>query len=75
MTLKYLNHPARKGLESDYSGTTIAVPANKLAEAKRRIKEFRRSFSSWIAQDNEAKTDVYRMNVQFFPLKNFDSKN
>lgn len=59
--------------QSDYSGMTVAIPIEKLSEAKRRIKEFRRSFGSWLSEDSFPKTDVYRFNLQFFPLsKNRD---
>lgn len=64
----YLDSEERKSDVSDYSGITVAVPKQKLDEAKRRIKEFRRSFAIWISQDDVPKTDVYRLNIQLFPL-------
>lgn len=53
---------------SDFTGVTFAIPITKLEEAIRRIKEFRRSLAAWLSQDDLTKTDVYRLNIQLFPL-------
>jgi transcriptional regulator with XRE-family HTH domain len=51
----------------DISGTTILVSREKLPEARRRIKEFRRSLAHFLAA--EVGDDLYRINVQLFSLK------
>jgi len=63
--LKYLDH---QELPSVYSSSTIAIPVSVMPEAKRRLDEFRWAFGSWIDNVEKEKTDVYQMNVQFFPL-------
>jgi transcriptional regulator with XRE-family HTH domain len=53
--------------QSDISGITVAISSKKVAEAKRRILEFRRSLAAFLA-DGE-KDEVYRLNIQLFPMK------
>jgi transcriptional regulator with XRE-family HTH domain len=50
----------------DFSGITLAIPKKRLPEAKERIKEFRRSLSEFL--EEEGKDEVYRLNIQLFPL-------
>lgn len=53
--------------ESDFSGITMAISKKKLPEAARRIREFRRSLAAFLG-DGE-KDEIYRINIQLFPLK------
>lgn len=55
-------------IQGDYTGSTMSIPIDKLDEARRRIKEFRRSLAAWLSEDSCRKTDVYRINIQLFPL-------
>jgi uncharacterized protein (TIGR02147 family) len=48
------------------SGTTVAIDATKLAEAEELIKEFRAKLSALLSTG--AKTDVYHLAIQLFPL-------
>jgi len=49
------------------SGITVLISEDKIPEASRRIKEFRRSLAHFLAIDQgEA---LYRLNIEFFPLK------
>lgn len=54
--------------QRDITGMTLTVPQKKLREAKERITEFRRSFTQFL--EEEEGDDVYRLNIQFFPMKN-----
>lgn len=53
--------------ERDISGITVLISRAKLPEAVRRIKEFRRSLATFLESDEGE--DLYRINVQLFPLK------
>lgn len=53
--------------ERDISGITMAISTRKLPEAKRIIREFRQSLSQFL--ESGEKNEVYRLNVQLFPLK------
>lgn len=60
--------------QRDITGITMAVNAAKLGEAKVLIKDFRRRLAR-LLEDGQA-TDVYRLNVQLFPLsKPFRSRH
>ncbi|MNK06277.1 hypothetical protein D3C87_241710 [compost metagenome] len=74
MMNKAIEHLTESNVNSDYTGITTSIPIEKLAEAKRRIKEFRRSLGEWLGQDDMEKTDVYRINIQFFPLAKSQKK-
>ena len=52
---------------ADFSGITMAIAKEKVLEAMRRIREFRRSLSSYLCSD--VKDAVYRVNIQLFPLE------
>ncbi|MGK5085412.1 TIGR02147 family protein [Bdellovibrionota bacterium FG-1] len=58
------NHPDDS---HDISGITLLISRDKLAEAPKRIKEFRRSLAHFIESDEGE--DLYRINVQLFALK------
>lgn len=53
--------------ERDITGMTLTVPLHKLREAKRRIAEFRRSLTAFL--EEEPGEEVYRLNIQLFPLR------
>ena len=63
---------ARKSLEGDplderdFSAITMVVDPERLPEAKKRLKEFRREFCSHM--ESGRKREVYRLCLQFFPL-------
>lgn len=50
----------------DITGITMAIDPQKLPEAQKLIKEFRRSLSAYLESGN--KQSVYRLNIQLFPL-------
>lgn len=50
----------------DICGTTMALNPKRLAEAKRRIRRFRRSLLNYVTQGKC--TELYQLNTQFFPL-------
>ncbi len=52
--------------ERDFSSMTMAIDPKKIPEAKKRIREFRRSLSAFL--ENGEKTQVYRICLQLFPL-------
>ena len=71
--IHYLNQSIQKiesqdEAGSEFTGTTFAIPISKLDEARRRIIEFNRSMASWLTKTDGAKSDVYRLSIQFFPL-------
>ena len=53
--------------ERDITGITMAISKERLPEAKKRIKEFRRSLSFYL--ENGEKNEVYRLNIQLFPVR------
>jgi uncharacterized protein (TIGR02147 family) len=52
--------------DRDMTGITMAVSKKKLKEAKKIIKKFRREICETL--EDEETDDVYRLNVQLFPL-------
>ncbi|XGC79791.1 DUF4423 domain-containing protein [Bdellovibrio bacteriovorus] len=50
----------------DFSSITMAINPEKIAEAKKYIKKFRRKFSILVEEGDQ--TEVYNLNIQFFPL-------
>ncbi|OFZ29702.1 MAG: hypothetical protein A2622_10800 [Bdellovibrionales bacterium RIFCSPHIGHO2_01_FULL_40_29] len=54
---------------SDFTGVTIATSKEKITEAIRRIKEFRRSLASFL-HEPENPDAVYRLGIQLFPFTN-----
>jgi uncharacterized protein (TIGR02147 family) len=50
----------------DFSGITMAIDPDRLPEAKRRIREFRRQLMAFLEGGKKAR--VYRLNVQLFAL-------
>lgn len=53
--------------ESDFTGITMTVAKDKLPEAARRIRDFRRSLAAFLGEGKQ--DEVYRINIQLFPLK------
>lgn len=51
---------------SDFSGMTMAVDPNRIEEANRRIRLFRRRLCTYL--EGGEKTEVYRLAIQLFPL-------
>lgn len=51
----------------DITGTTMAIDAAKIPEAKKLIAAFRRKLSSFLS-DSESPNEVYQLNVQLFSL-------
>lgn len=52
----------------DFSSMTMAIDPDKLPEAKRMIKEFRRKFCAFM--ESGKKAEVFRICIQLFPLSN-----
>ncbi|UOF01559.1 DUF4423 domain-containing protein [Bdellovibrio reynosensis] len=50
----------------DFSSITMAINPEKIEEAKKLIKKFRRKFSILVEEGDQ--TEVYNLNIQFFPL-------
>lgn len=50
----------------DITGSTMAINKNKLKEAKELIRDFRRNMATLL--ETGKKSEVYRLNIQFFPL-------
>ena len=50
----------------DYSAITMAINPHKMEEAKSLIKKFRRKLSMLVEEGDM--TEVYNLNIQFFPL-------
>lgn len=63
-----LDHPIDT---RDISGSTVAIAMGKIPEAWRRIGEFRRSLSDYLADG--PKDGVYRLNIQLFRLDRGDA--
>lgn len=53
------------------AGVTLAVPKDKLQQIKDRIREFRQEINK-LASGYEDPTDLYQLNIQFFPLTDTD---
>jgi uncharacterized protein (TIGR02147 family) len=53
--------------DRDMTGTTFAIQKSKLPEAKKLIQNFRESMSEFL--ESGEKEDVYRLNIQLFPIK------
>jgi uncharacterized protein (TIGR02147 family) len=54
--------------DCDFSGVTLSTSKDKLPEASRRIREFRRSLARFLGEGDK-KDAVYRINIQYFPLE------
>ncbi len=52
----------------DISSMTMAIDKNKIPEAKKRIKEFRRELARFL--ESGEKNTVYNLNIQLHPLTN-----
>ena len=50
----------------DISSITMAIDAKKIPEAKKRIRDFRRSMSEFL--ESGRKEEVYRINIQLVPV-------
>lgn len=57
-------HPAE---DHDFSGITVLASREKLPEATRRIKEFRRSLAHFLAAEDG--DTLFRLNIQLFSLR------
>lgn len=57
---------AKSGEHIDFSGMTVASSPALIAEAARRIREFRRALAEFL--ESGEKTTVLRMNIQLFDL-------
>lgn len=53
--------------DRDITGITMAIEKKKIPEARKRIQEFRRSLCKYL--ESGKKDEVYRLNVQLFPIK------
>ncbi len=50
----------------DVTSITMAIDSKKLAEAKKKIRDFRRSMAEFL--ESGKKKEVYRMNIQLLPV-------
>lgn len=53
--------------ERDITGITMAISKAKIPKAKKMIADFRRDLSEFLEADE--KDEVYRLNIQLFPIK------
>ena len=53
--------------QRDITGVTMAINKSKLAQAKKLIREFRKSLAELL--ESGSQEEVYRLNIQLFPLK------
>jgi uncharacterized protein (TIGR02147 family) len=62
--------PDHSKATADISGMTVSVDRHRLPEAMRMIREFRRSLAEFLGggPDCMQNDEVYRLNVQLFPL-------
>lgn len=60
--------------QSHFRGVTMTMPLHKYEEAERRIKEFIRSFSNWLNEEEGDIDSIYRVSIQFFPLEQIKKK-
>ena len=58
--------------ERNFSGLTLGITRSAYEEIVREIAEFRKRVVSIATREDEA-DEVYRMNIQFFPMTNKDS--
>lgn len=62
-------------LESRYHATmTLAIPKEKIIEAKTRLREFRREFCVEL-QKNSNLSEVYQLQIGFYPLTELQTKS
>lgn len=52
----------------DHSSITISVDEELLPEIKERIKKFRRTLGNYIVKNNHNSTQVYELQLSFFPV-------
>ena len=50
----------------DFTSMTMAIDPEKLTEAKKKIREFRRGLSEFLEAGK--KEEVYRLNIQLVPV-------
>ena len=60
--------------QREVGSITFAISQEKLAEAKRMIREFRSRLSGFLAEEEKADA-VYQFNIQLFNLSNVDGKD
>lgn len=56
----------------DFSSMTMAIDPDLLPEAKKMITDFRRKLTQFL--ESQSKQEVYKINIQLFPLTNEASK-
>ncbi len=52
----------------EISGITMAIDPSRIEEAKKRIKQFKREMYDLLSANDANQTEVFQLNVQFFPL-------
>ena len=53
----------------DHTSVTVAINTKDLPEAKKLLKEFRRSFNSFLSRDGKSRPDeVYNLSLAFYPI-------
>lgn len=57
----------------DITSSTIATSPKKIKKAKEMIREFRRNLSQFL--ETGEKTEVFNINIQFYPLTKIQAKN
>jgi len=61
--------------ERDISGLTMGVSRKTVSSIKEEVKNFRERIMRIIAEDENPVDQVYRLNLQFFPLSRLFKKN
>ncbi len=57
----------------EFNGATVSIPRSELPKFKEKIREFRKEINK-LASSLKGSTDVYQLNVSFFPLTDKDEK-
>ncbi len=61
--------------DRDITSMTMAIDVKKMSQAKEIIKKFRRELCECLEQDPDAKSEVYRLNVQLVPVSTKTDKD
>lgn len=66
---KSIEHLLVDRTDSDFSGSTVVGSKTKMEECRRRIRDFRRSLIAYLQDDVAEKDELFRINIQFFPVR------
>ena len=61
--------------DRDHSSVTVAIDKNDLGQVKQIIKKFRKELSAFVQREGTNLSDVYQLQVGFFPLNKKETNN